>query len=234
MKDDLVNLLCPKFYQFITVTDSSADPAPGQIVSAHTVYPTDEPWIVKVVTYDASDPDRSHFELKKFTNDDRSHFPVAELSLRKDENLYVYKGKERPLVVVGAVRSRWANDLYDEKLFLCAPLFTFKQRHSDRFKIECIAFFYPTLFFLPAEVDGCSSEGVVRFEYIQPIARRALHNYFAGSPGRPIALSNEAFALFLNHLGRFLFRRDFDQQVCGQMDAYRQLVSDELEKIREP
>jgi hypothetical protein len=47
----------------------------------------------------------------------------------------------------------------------------------------------------------------------------SMHNYFAGTPSKPIALSNEAFALFLNHLGRFLFRKDFDPEVCEHMDA---------------
>jgi hypothetical protein len=232
MKDDLVGLLCQKFYQPVTLTDPSADPLPGQIVSAHTVYPTDEPWIIKVIKYDASDPQRSQYELKKFDPSDRGHFPVAELNLRKDENLYVYKGKERPLIVVGTVKTRWANALHDEKVFLCAPLFTFKERHTDTFKIQCAAFFHPNLFYLPAEIDGCSGEGTVRFEYTQPILRRALHNYLAGSPSRPIALSNEAFALFLNHLGRFLFHRDFDTGVCKNMDVYRELVRAELDKIQ--
>jgi hypothetical protein len=231
MKDDLVGLLCQKFYKPVPVGDSNGDPLPGQIVFAHTVYPTDEPWIIKVVSYDASDPSRSQYELKKYEKEDRTHFPVAELNLRKDENLYVYKGKERPLVVVGAVKSRWANPLHDEKVFLCAPLFTFKDKHSDTFKIQCAAFFHPTLFYVPAEPDGCSGEGVIRFEYVQPILRKAFHNYLAGTPSKAIALSSEAFALFLNHLGRFLFRRDFDGSICEQIDAYKDLVRDQLDKL---
>ena len=233
MKNDLVGLLCHKFYQSVTIAGEGADRLPGQIVSAHSVYPTDDPWILKVISYNATDPDRSQYELKKYERDDRSHFPVAELNLRKDENFYVYKGKERPLVVLGAVKSRWANPLYDDKLFLCAPLFTFKERHTDVFRIECAAFFHATLLYLPAEPDGCSAEGVLRFEHIQPISRKALHNYLAGTPSRAIALSNEAFALLLNHLGRFLFHRDFDREVCEQMDAYRDLVREQLDKVRD-
>jgi hypothetical protein len=232
MKNDLVGLLCQKFYEFASIVGTSADPLPGQIVSAHCVYPTDEPWILKVISYNASDPSRSQFELKKFDENDRSHFPVAELNLRKDENLYVYKGKDRPLVVLGAIKSRWANPLHDERLCLCVPLFTFKDRHSEIFRIQCAAFFHPNLMYLPAELDGCSAESVLRFEHIQPIARKALHNYLAGSPSRAISLSNEAFALLLNHLGRFLFRRDFDREVCEQMDAYRELVKEQLDKVR--
>jgi hypothetical protein len=42
--------------------------------------------------------------VKKYADADRCHFPIAELNLRKDENVYVYKGKERPLEVAGGVR----------------------------------------------------------------------------------------------------------------------------------
>jgi hypothetical protein len=180
MTRDLVGLLCRKFYEFATIAGADADPIPGQVVSAHCVYPTDDPWILKVIAYSASDPSRSQFELKKYEADDRTHFPVAELKLRKDENLYVYKGKERPLVVLGAIKSRWANLLYDERLFLCVPLYTFKDKHTEMFRIECAAFFHPNLMYLPAESDGCTAESVLRFEHLQPIARKALHNYLAG------------------------------------------------------
>lgn len=229
-KEELVSLLCAKFYQ--PVPDAGTDPVPGQIVSAHCVYPPDDPWIVKVHTYDGFNPRNSQYEVKRFESGDRAHMPIAELKLRSDENLYVYKGKERPLVVLGVIKSRWANALYDETIFSCAPLFTFKLRHPDEFKIKCAAFAYPDLFYLPAEAEGCSEEGVVRFEYIQPIAKRALRNYFAGNPSQPVALTDEAFALFVNHLARFIFRRELDKEICGDMDTYRQLVMTELESVK--
>jgi hypothetical protein len=232
MKDDLATLLCSKYYESAG-SDNSPDPIPGQLVVAHTAYPPIEPWIVKVHSYNAADPSQSRYEVKRFEPGDQSHFPIAELQLRSNENYYVYKGKERPLVVVGMIRSRWANPRYDENVFLCAPLFTFKPKHSDEFKIRCMGYCHPSLFYLPAQGNGCSEEGAVRFEYIQPIARRALSNYFAGSPLEPVKLSNEAFALFVNHLGRFLFQRDFDSSVCEQIDTYRQLVEDELAKVSE-
>jgi len=59
----------------------------------------------------------------------------------------------------------------------------------------------------------------VRFDLMQPIARRALHNLFAGSPTRPVALSDEAFALFINHLGRFLLEKNLDTEICADMDT---------------
>jgi len=232
MKTDIVGLLCPKFYEFANIVGRDADPIPGQVVFAHCVYPPDDPWIVKVINYNASDPSRSQFELKKYDEADRHHFPIAELELRKDEHLYVYKGKQRPLVVLGAVKSRWANPLYDERLFLCVPLYTFKDKHHNKFRIECAAFFHPNLMYLAAEPDGCTAESVLRFEHIQPIARRALHNYLSGEPRRAVALTNEAFSLLLNHVGWFLFHRIFDPVICGQIDAYRELVREELDKAK--
>ncbi len=229
-KEELVTLLCPKFYKKLVAAGPT--PVPGQIVSAHGVYPPDEPWIVKVHAYDGFNPDNSRYEIKRFEAGDRSHFPIAELQLRSDENFYVYKGKERPFVVLGVIKSRWVNPLYDETIFSCAPLFSFKPKHADEFKIRCAAFCYPDLFYLPAENDGCSMESAVRFEYVQPIARKALHNYFAGNPPQPIALTDEAFALFVNHLAKFLFRRDLDKELCSDMDSYKDLVLSELEAAK--
>jgi len=229
-KEDLVTLLCPRFYK--RLTSVSPAPVPGQIVSAHGVYPPDEPWIVKVHAYDGFNPNNCRYEIKRFEVGDRSHFPIAELQLRSEENLYVYKGKERPFVVLGVIKSRWANPLYEEVTFSCAPLFSFKPKHADEFKIRCAAFCYPDLFYLPAENDGCSMESAVRFEYIQPIARKALRNYFAGDPSRPVALTDEAFALFVNHLAKFLFKCELDKGVCSEMGSYRDLVLGELEAAK--
>jgi hypothetical protein len=233
MKDDFSQLLCDSHYKQIKVTASNADPVPGQLVMAHTVYPPPAPWIVKVLRYDASDHTRSLYQVKRYEEDDRSHMPIAELQLRKDENYYVYIGKERPLVVVGAIKSKWGNPLKPENLFVCVPVFSFKPRHTDEFRIETIGFRYPNLFYLPSDPNGCSESSVARFELAQPISRQALHNFFSGFPLKPTALSDEAFALFLNHLGRFWMRRDIDKVVCEQIDIYRDLVLDELAKIRE-
>ncbi len=103
MKDHLVSLLCAKFFRFVA-PKAGDDPLLGQLVTAHTVYPTPQPWILRVHSYDAADPSRSRYELKKFEDGDRSHFPIAELDLRKDENLYVCKGKERRRSLLGPLR----------------------------------------------------------------------------------------------------------------------------------
>lgn len=231
----LSNLLCSNYYKFLDPSGSSpAPPISGQIVWAHTVYPPIEPWILKVINYNAFDESKSEYVAKRCEKDDRSHMPIAELGLRSDENYYLYIGKERPLIVVRSVGSRWLSSLYDESLYLCVPIFTFKPRHKDEFRIKAMGFCHPNLFYLPADANGCTEESSARFELMQPIARKALHNFFKGSPPRPIALSDEAFALFVNHLGRFLLGRDLDGQICEQIDTYRSLVLEELQKQSAP
>lgn len=231
MKEELSNLLCSNYYQFLDSAGSApSPPIPGQIVVAHTVYPPRDPWILKVIDYNAFDESKSQYEVKRYQVDDRSHMPIAELGLRSDENYYLYIGKERPLIVVKGIGSRWLNPLHDESLYACVPIFSFKPRHKEEFRVKAMGFDYPNLFYLPSDAKGCTEEGAARFELMQPIARKALHNYFRGSPSKPVALSDEAFALFVNHLGRFLLSNDLDREICEQIDVYRSLVLEELQR----
>ncbi len=230
MKESFSNLLCSNFYKFLSGSESPIELRPGQIVSAHTVYPPSEPWILKVENYNAFDMHKSSYVVKKFKKEDRSHMPIAELGLRNDENYYLYHGKERPLIVVKGIGSRWLKADQDESLNVCVPIFSFKKRHTEEFKIKVMGFYYPSLFYLPSDTNGCSEESAARFELTQPIARKALHPYFKGTPSKPVALSDEAYSLFANHLGRFIFGKDSDASICEQIDAYRTLISEALAK----
>ncbi len=231
MREEFANLLCPSFYKFLDPSALKTNyPIPGQIVVAHTVYPPPEPWVVKVIHYNAADESKSSYAVKRYHPEDRSHMPIAELGLRADENYYLYVGKERPLIVVKGIGSRWQNPLYDESLLLCVPVFSYKPRHQDEFRIRTMGFDFANLFYLPSDPNGCTEESAARFELMQPLARKALHNYLKGSPSQPVALSDEAFALFVNHLGRFLTGKDLDPTICREVDTYRNLVLEELQR----
>jgi hypothetical protein len=233
MREQLANLLCQNYYRRIGVTGDPdrRDLIPGQLVVAHNVYPPEEPWIVEVLHYHPTDEARCNYRVKRFSaREDRSHMPIAELGLRTDENYYLYIGKERPLIVVREVGSRWLKPLFDEGLVACVPIFSFKPRHNEVFRIKSMGFCYPSLFYLPSDPNGCTEEGAARFELMQPIARKALHNYLKGSPSQPVALSDEAFALFINHLGRYLLDKDSDEQICQDIDLYRKLVLEAVER----
>ena len=85
MNSGLSNLLCSSYYKFLEPSGSSpAPPIPGQIVVAHTVYPPTDPWILKVINYNAFDESKSEYVAKRYQRDDRSHMPIAELGLRSE------------------------------------------------------------------------------------------------------------------------------------------------------
>jgi len=234
MREQFANLLCQNFYKFI---DPPADPTrrdiiPGQLVVAHNVYPTEQPWIIEVLHYHPTNESLCQYRVKRYSaSEDRSHMPIAELGLRMDENYYLYIGKERPLIVVREIRSRWLNPLHDEGLVACVPIFSFKPRHNEVFRLKSMGFCYPNLFYLPSDPNGCTEEGAARFELMQPIARRALHRFLKGSPSQPVALSDGAFALFINHLGRYLLEKNLDEQICQDIDSYHDLVLEAVGRV---
>ena len=228
MIEDLSSLLCPNFYKIVPESTKDPDPIPDQLVFAHTVYPPPAPWIVKVLNYDPINPLKSTYEIKPYSKDDHSHMPIKELGLQAEENYYVYIGKERPLVVVKGIGSHWRDPLRAESVFACVAIFTFKPRHSPGFRAKTMGFGYPNFFYLPGRANGLTEESVGRFELTQPIVRRAMRRILRGKEQRPIALSGEAFALFVNHLGRFMVGKDLDAQVCLDIDRYRELVAEAL------
>lgn len=228
MKAELSALLCDKYYTVATHAGKDTDPIRGQVVWVHGVYPPTFPIILRVNSYNGANPSLSSYTVKKYESGDQSHFPIPELQLGRDENYHLYVGKERPAVVIALLKSNWQNPLKEQVLVLVAPLFTFKPKHDANFITRVAAFEYPSLFYLPQSADGCSQEGAVRFELIQPVSRASMRNYFAGTPSNPIMLTNDAFALFANHLIRFLLNKDLDVAVCEQMDIFKQLVLDDL------
>jgi hypothetical protein len=96
-----------------------------------------------------------------------------------------------------------------------------------------MGFGYQSLFYLPGRPSGLVEESVGRFELTQPIMRKAMRRVLRGTEQRPIALSDEAFALFVNHFGRFMLAKDLDPKVCQNIDSYRELVTEALGRIGE-
>lgn len=224
---DLSDLLYPNAYKILPALDPHGPKfAPGQLVHAHTAYPLEEPWILQVVHYNRFDEKKCEYRLKRFEEGDRSHIPIAELQLEADEHFYVYKGKERPLVFITMVTTRWWGATKPRDIALCAPIYSFKKRHSPVWRVKATGFCYPELFYLPSHEFGCLEDSVARLDLIQPISIPAMHAFLPSS--KRCGLSDEAFAAFVNHLVRYLLGKDLDAGICGNIDAYRELVEEEL------
>jgi hypothetical protein len=193
------------FYTTLSATDGWKL-QPGQLYYSHAVYPTAYPKILRIDNLDPrDDPRRASFTLKDFSDPDASHYPSKDLGLEHDELYYAYVGKRRLVVVLGACAQTWYPTEREQRILLCAPVFSFKERHPQEVVIRTQAFDIPQWFYLPPDHDGCPDESAVRFEYIQPVMGSCLVPcQCALSPRLPVALSEEARVLLLVHLAQFL------------------------------
>jgi hypothetical protein len=98
---------------------------------------------------------------------------IKELNLRAGENLYIMYGKKRPAIVLQTLDAGFYNQRNPEPYLLVAPCFTFKEKHKAEYRARVAAMAFPNLFFLPEQVPFLGSQGVIRFEHIQPVAASA-------------------------------------------------------------
>jgi len=193
---------------------------PGQIYSALICYPADRPQVLTVENYDPKE-ERVPLLLANYSAKQPPHYPVASLGLENDEVLAVHKAKKRPVIILGSIAAEWLVGKNPQKLYLCAPIFSFKQLHSQEFVLRVQAFCYPNLFYLPFASPGLPDESAVRFELIQPVQRGALQPWTSYPKGLPLALSEDAYGYFLNHLSQFLLGRPSEEFLDDLMAQYR-------------
>lgn len=214
---------------YSSLTDSEAWAMKlGQFYYAHIIYPFDYPRILKPIFIDPSDEFKSKFAIKRYSKDDKKHFPMKTLNLRQDEMYYVNKGKIRLSVVVGYIKSEWVDPSNTENYVLCAPVFGFRNQHGQEFIVKTQAFNYPHLFYLPNDNHGCYKESAVRFELIQPVSRGCLYPYKGALPDKPVILTDEAYWLMMSHLMKFLTGTIINPQLDQDISDYRKLILDGL------
>jgi len=206
---------------------------PGQLFYAHVTYPPDYPRIVYAEKYDPKDESKSLFRIKRYSDGDESHLPLKVLNLEHDDNLYVYRGKKRLLVILGTCKLSWHEKEIGKSVVLAAPVFSFKSGHSQELVVRTQAFDIPPWYYLPSDSDGCLYESAVRFEYIQPVMASWLAPFLGILSHRPVALSDKARDLMLIHLSRFLGFGSSErgaEAVAADMMAYRALLLEQIPK----
>jgi len=199
---------------------------------AHSVYPPSYPAILWPVSVDPRDIGKTQFKLKRYSDGDELHLPIKELGLEEDELYHVYKGKRRLVVTLGSCTQTWYPTDREEIILLCAPIFSFKARHSQDFVVRTQAFHYPNLFYLPPDNDGCTDESAVRFEYIQPIAASCLQPCLGVLSKLPVALSEPALKLMSVHMSGFLglgLTSPDAARILADISAYHDLLIEQLQ-----
>lgn len=134
------DLLIPEFYKRLS-EEECREYSPGHLCFTHVVYPQLYPRILKPEKIHPKDETESTFLIKPYSSGDEKHYPIKILNLRADEVFYIYTGKIRPAVILGYVESEWFES--KPNVLLCAPVFSFKDRHSQEFIIKTQAFVYP-------------------------------------------------------------------------------------------
>ena len=88
--------------------------------------------IIEVQGYDPRDASKNSYVFKKYdpANPPPNHFPVKELNLRSDENLYVMQGKLRPAVVLQIITTDYYNLQNPEPYVWVAPCSLLKKSIS--------------------------------------------------------------------------------------------------------
>ena len=153
-----------------------------------------------------------------------SHFPVKELNLRSDENLYVMQGKLRPAIVLQTVTTDYYNQQNPEPYVWTAPSFTFKEKHKLEYRCRIAAMQFPRLFYLPAQPGGLAEEGVLRFEHIQPVATDGVEPFFTN--GKQSFLSDVAWAVLQHRLSIFMTGKALDSELDDTLRTYADCLLD--------
>lgn len=226
------DLICDPnpFYEMLHNPDDDWGFHPGQLFWSHIAYPETHPQILKMINYDPKNEKNTTFNIKPYSNGDENHYPVKELSLREDELFYIYKGKRRLVMILGYIKSSWFRNNPQEYL-LCAPVFRFKPdpMHTQEMIIKTQAFLYPSLFYLPPDINGCPNESAIRFEMIQPVIRNSLDPFFCLGENKPVKLSQEAYWILLCHLLKFLNGKILDSKTEEYMKFYGEYLMKNFE-----
>ncbi len=223
------NTLIDQYYESLPLSERYAKRS-GQLYFTHVAYPHDWPHILKLTQYDPKKESKSTFIIKSYSEGDERHIPVKDLDLRDNELYYVFKGKKRLIIVLGYIESDWLNRDKVQEVLLCAPVFSFKPRHSQEMVIRIQAFDYPNLFYLPPRPHGCNKESAVRFEMIQPIMSSYLMPFDDYLNKKPVILTTVAYRLLMVHLVKFISNEILDSNLYEDILTWHELLIEEWEK----
>lgn len=134
------SLICDRFYELKTTPGGGPLPniLPGQIVYADLVYPNVPPWIAEVIGLDSGVTVTYKIRRVDPANPTAPHFPIRDMNLRSEENLYLLKGKPRPGVVLQTVTSDFYNPRNPEPYASIIPCYTFKEKHTQEYRVRKI------------------------------------------------------------------------------------------------
>jgi len=127
--------------------------------------------------------------------------PIQPLDIRSNERAMVIRSKRRPVILMSELPTPWKEGKRrSDPAFLVLPIYSFssdtsgKPSYSETFIERVKAYYYNSLFYLPANQKPSFREGFARFDRIQVVHKRWLKH-------RPLRLTEDA----LHRLRAWLF-----------------------------
>lgn len=223
-----ISLLSPTFYEENPNPNDASSMVRGLYYSPILFYEPDL-YILQQVQVN---PKRGVFDFQfdRYTGEVTAKFPIHELNLRSDEDLFVVRGKRRPVVIISV--SVIPTDVIAKKnlpydrICLAAPVFSFKREHTAVTKLEYAGFRHENRFYLPHNADGLfiREESYVDFDRVQPVLFHHLRAFKCLSNNVPIRLSECAYTLLTEWFISFTNPPKADIEILKDIEAYGDLL----------
>jgi hypothetical protein len=247
--EDLYEFCCDgNFYDWVfpnKVGEAPLPIAPRYICMAPIYYKNTEVLTLLEDNYDPIHEDKSTWKIGRFKDGVREdrlpHRPYKIFQLETDDDLLVMKCKVRPALVINKIETDWRIPVrYTDGMWLCLPLFTYKNRHSQQYVFSDQRLQIPHRFYFPPGSSGgpgLDEECAGLINELQCIpdmnlsAKRCFCNVGTPQMSRPIQLSEKAFHAVVGHIANFLPEISITGKALEWYEFFRELVNEEISKV---
>lgn len=205
----------------------------GQAYFAPVKYPLTPPKVLQPESYNPEREEDTTFKIANYNPDNPlQEVPLRFLNLKSDDRLFILQGKRRPVIVLSSCEADWLynhnlNFRQIEKIVICLPVFTFKDRHPQEYIIKTQAFLFPNLFYINPSPKGIHQESAARFELIQPIHKGDMQP-LKNVDNKFFKLSDYTLKLLWNQISLFLSVTPLDESLQEDLKAYQKLILEEF------
>jgi len=165
------------------IFDNQNKLCPGMFCSTVAFYVKKDRWYLEEANYVPFQEEISTWYAKEY----KGHYPATNptnvmkyFRLEKDERLITTNGKNRPVILLSYANDDWwnpSNSAYHEKYWLCVPLFSYKDRHSQNYVLADQRLKNPIAFYVPScygNNPGPNNESSARYQAIQMVKEEHL------------------------------------------------------------
>lgn len=205
--------------------------SPGMICNAFSWYTKTDRWYLEEDIFKHLDEPNSTWFARKLGNSipEPTTNIMKFFKLEHGERLVTTNGKERPVVLLREEIDDWTNPMnttMHTHSWLCLPLFSYKDRHSQSYVLNDQRLNNPNAFYIPSVYrgPGINAESAAKFQSIQimrDVSLKPLKSY-CGNPGvemnKPIRLTRIGLRILMYHffkgLGIFDELDDREAEYC--------------------